>query len=122
MPVVINQGVRIHYESVGILLDSRGHGQSDKPHDPQAYDLALRAGDVLASMLVPCLLIVGELDPRLVHVQRCACDLPDATFHSLPACDHVASLVRSDLVMPRVQAFLSKLQSGRSARGPLHAL
>ncbi|MET0707731.1 MAG: alpha/beta fold hydrolase [Tardiphaga sp.] len=31
-----------------ILLDSRGHGESDKPHDPAAYDLGLRALDVLA--------------------------------------------------------------------------
>jgi pimeloyl-ACP methyl ester carboxylesterase len=31
-----------------ILLDSRGHGKSDKPHDPAAYDLALRASDVVA--------------------------------------------------------------------------
>jgi pimeloyl-ACP methyl ester carboxylesterase len=31
-----------------ILIDARGHGQSDKPHDPKAYGLALRAADVVA--------------------------------------------------------------------------
>ncbi|MCC6863009.1 MAG: alpha/beta fold hydrolase [Bryobacterales bacterium] len=31
-----------------ILIDARGHGRSDKPHDPGAYDLALRVADVLA--------------------------------------------------------------------------
>jgi pimeloyl-ACP methyl ester carboxylesterase len=31
-----------------ILFDSRGHGGSDKPHDPAAYDLSLRAWDVIA--------------------------------------------------------------------------
>jgi pimeloyl-ACP methyl ester carboxylesterase len=31
-----------------ILVDARGHGASDKPHDPAAYTLALRAGDVVA--------------------------------------------------------------------------
>jgi pimeloyl-ACP methyl ester carboxylesterase len=31
-----------------ILIDARGHGQSDTPHDPAAYDLALRAADVVA--------------------------------------------------------------------------
>ena len=31
-----------------ILVDPRGHGQSDKPHDPAAYEMALRAGDVIA--------------------------------------------------------------------------
>lgn len=29
-----------------ILLDARGHGQSDKPHDSAAYSLEARAGDV----------------------------------------------------------------------------
>lgn len=31
-----------------ILIDARGHGYSDKPHDPAAYTPALLAGDVLA--------------------------------------------------------------------------
>jgi pimeloyl-ACP methyl ester carboxylesterase len=31
-----------------ILIDARGHGQSGKPHDSKAYDLRLRAADVVA--------------------------------------------------------------------------
>jgi pimeloyl-ACP methyl ester carboxylesterase len=31
-----------------ILFDARGHGKSDKPHEPAAYDLRLMAGDGLA--------------------------------------------------------------------------
>ena len=31
-----------------ILIDARGHGASDKPHDPAAYELNKRAGDVVA--------------------------------------------------------------------------
>ncbi|MCO6451399.1 MAG: alpha/beta fold hydrolase [Caldilineales bacterium] len=31
-----------------ILIDMRGHGQSDKPHDPSAYDAETQVGDVLA--------------------------------------------------------------------------
>jgi pimeloyl-ACP methyl ester carboxylesterase len=31
-----------------ILVDARGHGASDKPHDPEAYDMSLRAGDIVA--------------------------------------------------------------------------
>jgi pimeloyl-ACP methyl ester carboxylesterase len=31
-----------------ICLDARGHGASDKPHDPTAYDLRLRVADVTA--------------------------------------------------------------------------
>ena len=30
-----------------VLLDARGHGKSDKPYDPAAYDLRLRALDVV---------------------------------------------------------------------------
>ena len=31
-----------------ILMDARGHGRSDKPHDEAAYTMELRTGDVLA--------------------------------------------------------------------------
>jgi pimeloyl-ACP methyl ester carboxylesterase len=31
-----------------ILLDSRGHGRSDKPHDSESYEFRLRAHDVVA--------------------------------------------------------------------------
>jgi len=31
-----------------ILIDARGHGASDKPHDPEAYALQWRAGDIVA--------------------------------------------------------------------------
>ena len=31
-----------------VLIDARGHGRSDKPHDPQAYRKALWAADIVA--------------------------------------------------------------------------
>lgn len=31
-----------------IAIDARGHGRSDKPHDPAAYTMELRTGDVAA--------------------------------------------------------------------------
>jgi pimeloyl-ACP methyl ester carboxylesterase len=31
-----------------VLVDARGHGASDKPHDPAAYTLPLQVGDVVA--------------------------------------------------------------------------
>jgi pimeloyl-ACP methyl ester carboxylesterase len=33
-----------------IAFDARGHGQSDKPHEVESYDLKLMAGDVIAIM------------------------------------------------------------------------
>jgi pimeloyl-ACP methyl ester carboxylesterase len=196
-----------------ILIDARGHGASDKPHDAAAYDHALRASDVTAvlhelgvqkahffgyslggwigfglaryapdriasmilggahpfeenmqpfrdamprdmdafmasmervydghltpalrdrlrkndlealsvltqdrlslaamlpTMTMPCLLFVGEADPRLSRVQECVSNLGNATFVSLPGRDHVGTFVASDLVLPHVKAFLTK--------------
>ena len=31
-----------------ILVDARGHGHSDKPHDPDAYAMAVIVGDIVA--------------------------------------------------------------------------
>ena len=31
-----------------IAMDARGHGQSDKPHDPAAYDMAIKVQDITA--------------------------------------------------------------------------
>src|SRR5215831_14546262 len=31
-----------------VLIDARGHGASDKPHDPDAYELERRVADVVA--------------------------------------------------------------------------
>lgn len=39
-------GLRDRYRL--ILLDSRGHGRSDKPHDPALYEMKLRAYDIVA--------------------------------------------------------------------------
>ncbi len=40
------QGLKNDYRL--ILIDSRGHGRSDKPHDPESYDLQFIAGDIVA--------------------------------------------------------------------------
>jgi pimeloyl-ACP methyl ester carboxylesterase len=67
--------------------------------------------DVIASMVMPCLLIVGEKDPRLAPVRQCASELSNATFVSFPECDHAAFAVSGDLVIPHLKAFLSKVRS-----------
>ena len=247
MPFVDNQGVRIHYQTVGsgrplilhhgtfgsgpdwiergyvealksdhqlILVDARGHGSSDKPHDPAAYDLSIRASDVvsvlddldlakadyfgysmggwigfglaryaparfnsfiigaahpyaesmqpyrdrmpesqeafaaimeqwlgklltptmrerllkndlkalraltqdrvsiaemLPSMRMPCLLFVGELDPRLAPMKECASALTNATLFTLPGYDHTTASWQVDAIVPHVKSFLSKV-------------
>lgn len=42
-----------------VLIDARGHGLSDKPHDPKMYDLKLRAGDIVS--------VLDELGIRRAH-------------------------------------------------------
>jgi pimeloyl-ACP methyl ester carboxylesterase len=42
-----------------VLIDARGHGQSDKPHDRASHTLALRVGDVIA--------VLDALDIPEVH-------------------------------------------------------
>jgi pimeloyl-ACP methyl ester carboxylesterase len=197
-----------------ILVDSRGHGGSDKPHDPSAYGLGLRAGDVVAvldalavraahfwgysmggwigfglakyapervrglviggahpyarralanprldgsdpkafleallegfgldfnalpaekqaeffdndflalaaargdrpalddilpKMQMPCFLYSGEADGYQADIQRCAKEIPHATFTSFPGLNHPEAFYRSDLVLPPVMKFL----------------
>ena len=61
-PLVLVHGLGVsidHWRQVGyvealkndyrlILVDARGHGSSDKPHDPAAYSLELMATDIVA--------------------------------------------------------------------------
>lgn len=196
-----------------ILVDARGHGASDKPHDPAAYDLSIRASDVvsvlndlglpkadyfgysmggwiafglaqhaparfssfiigaahpyaesmqpyrdrmpqsqdafvaimeqflgklltpamrerlvkndldalrvltqdrvsmaevLRSMRMPCLLFVGELDPRLSPMRDCVAALANATIFTLPGHDHITTPWQIDAILPRVKSFLEK--------------
>lgn len=42
-----------------ILMDPRGHGQSDKPHDPAAYTFDRRVGDIVA--------VLDDLDVATAH-------------------------------------------------------
>jgi pimeloyl-ACP methyl ester carboxylesterase len=204
----------LKHENQLILMDARGHGASDKPHDSTAYDLELRASDVtsvlddlkveranffgysmggwigfglakyapirfhslilggahpyadsfqgsrdslsggmtgfvsllkqaygpfmtpamlarheandlaallalsqdrtdfsevLPTMKMPCLLFVGEDDPRLSGVRESARSIPSAAFFSLPGCGHAAGLAQHELTLPHVMAFLRKV-------------
>jgi pimeloyl-ACP methyl ester carboxylesterase len=71
--------------------------------------------DVLQTMRMPCLLLVGEHDPRLPQVRECCAVLANATFAPLPGCDHVAGFARSDLVLPHVTSFLASVRQTTAA-------
>jgi pimeloyl-ACP methyl ester carboxylesterase len=65
--------------------------------------------DVLPTMTMPCLLLVGEKDARYPAVQECARHLAHATLTSLPGLTHIESFVRSDLVLPHITRFLASV-------------
>ena len=66
--------------------------------------------DVLPQITIPCLLYVGEADPRFTGVKDAANEVPNAVFFSLPGLNHVQGLRRGDLVLPRAKEFLGRVQ------------
>ncbi len=64
---------------------------------------------VLPKMPMPCLLFVGDADPRLPQVEDCARRMPDASLLALKGCGHVQAFGRSAQVLPHVQGFLDRL-------------
>jgi pimeloyl-ACP methyl ester carboxylesterase len=65
--------------------------------------------DTLPHMKMPCLLFVGEADPRFPDVQECVSHLADVTYFSLPGLDHASAFLDTALVLPHVKAFLAKV-------------
>src|ERR671916_3219271 len=63
---------------------------------------------ILPTTTMPCLLYAGDADPLRPLVERCASELPNARFFSLPALNHIQGAVRSDLVLPPVVEFLAQ--------------
>ena len=65
--------------------------------------------DILPTMLMPCCLYAGEVDPIYPEVEECSRHIPLATFFSLPGLNHCDAYTRSELVLPRVTGFLEAL-------------
>lgn len=81
----------------------------------QAVNLALwravssKADKALPLFTMPCLLFVGEADPRYLWTKECASRMPNASFISFPGLNHGQGLARIDLVLPHVKRFLSSV-------------
>jgi pimeloyl-ACP methyl ester carboxylesterase len=67
--------------------------------------------DILPTMLMPCCLYAGEIDPIYPEVKACSRQIPALNFFSLPGLDHCEAYARSELVLPRVIAFLKPLNT-----------
>jgi pimeloyl-ACP methyl ester carboxylesterase len=66
-----------------------------------------RPEEALPRFTMPCLLLVGEADPRYPVARECARRMPNVTLISLPGLDHMQGLGRSDIVLPHVKRFLA---------------
>lgn len=64
--------------------------------------------EIVPTMTMSCLLYAGQADPLCPLVERCATELPNASFFSLPGLNHIQGAVRSDLVLPEVVRFLAQ--------------
>lgn len=65
--------------------------------------------DILPTMLMPCCLYAGEIDPIYSEVEACSRHIPRVTFFSLPGLSHCEAYARSELVLPRVTGFFKAL-------------
>ncbi|MDA0769784.1 MAG: alpha/beta fold hydrolase [Chloroflexi bacterium] len=84
----------------------------------QANDLkALRAltkdrpdnSDIIPTMTMPCFVYVGEADSLFQDVKRCAEQMPNAEFVSLPGLDHGQGFRYSHEALPHVRQFLANV-------------
>jgi pimeloyl-ACP methyl ester carboxylesterase len=88
-----------------------------------AYAARLRAGDLeawlaavadresiedgLKTMTMPCCVYAGDADPLFAQAKAAGARIPNARFFPLPGLSHFQAMVRSDLVLPQVIAFLN---------------
>ncbi len=63
----------------------------------------------LEKMTMPCLIYVGDQDPRLEPSEKAVSQLPNARFVVLPGLNHVGAMMMKDMVMPKVKEFLETL-------------
>jgi pimeloyl-ACP methyl ester carboxylesterase len=68
--------------------------------------------DILPTMLMPCCLYAGEIDPIYPEVKACSQHIPQVTFFSLAGLSHCEAYARSELVLPRVTGFFKALAIG----------
>lgn len=69
--------------------------------DPLGFD------DVLPTLPMPCLLMVGESDAAYDRVKACSRLIPHATFVSFPHLDHTGSFLNRAELVRHIRQFLS---------------
>jgi pimeloyl-ACP methyl ester carboxylesterase len=64
--------------------------------------------DVLPTMNMPCMLIVGEKDGAFEMAQKCLPQIPKGEFVTLAGMDHAGGFKRSELALPHIRDFLEE--------------
>jgi pimeloyl-ACP methyl ester carboxylesterase len=103
--------VRVFFEANGPLPTA----QRNKllANDPLALRASLSASrctpspEMLQAFTKPCLLLVGEADPRLADSREMASQFANAQLVTFPELNHVQTFERGDLVVPHLKAFLA---------------
>jgi pimeloyl-ACP methyl ester carboxylesterase len=72
----------------------------------------------LASLRLPTLIYCGGPYPAYEGARRAATAMPEAAFVSLPGRDHNETVAASDVVVPRVRAFLNSV-AARPGQGAM---
>ena len=70
---------------------------------------------VLPTMRMPCLLYVGEMDEVHPLAAKCAKQIANVTFVTLPGLDHGAAIERTDQVIPHIKKFLATVDQQAGA-------
>lgn len=68
--------------------------------------------DILPTLSIPCVLMVGEADAAYARVQACSRMIPNVTFVSFPSPGHTGSFLNRAEVVLHMQQFLRGLAGG----------
>jgi pimeloyl-ACP methyl ester carboxylesterase len=84
-------------------------------NDLQALRAAYRndrpdISEFISGMTIPAFLFAGEADPLYPAVQRCAAELPNATFLGLPGLNHHQAGIRTGELLPYLMQFLADVE------------
>lgn len=68
--------------------------------------------EILPTLSIPCLLMVGEADTAYARVKACSCVMPGATFVAFPNLGHTGSFLNRAEVVLHMRQFLHSLPGG----------
>jgi pimeloyl-ACP methyl ester carboxylesterase len=71
--------------------------------------------DVLPTMIIPCMLIIGEKDSVYFLAQKCFPRIHNGKFITLPGMDHFGGFKRSELALPHIRSFLNEWSRGNAS-------